>query len=531
MRRIILITVFLFLAVIAITVYYFSKITLPGQNTANVISEIPVDAALVFEFKNDPEFFDLFKNSTLLTSFIGQNQANELQFLHDHLLNQNTLKAGLKDRSIFISLHPGNVPQNIDLLLSANISGLKNVQQELSAWIIKNGGFVQTESVANQEVLKISFPALKEAFYLGSKKTILAGSFSKTLLSRFYQEKTETETRHFTQLSDQQNKNSIADLYINYQQFPGLFKQLLRYRNDDFFRFLSDFSANGALSLNYKSDALLFNGYTQVDANKTSYLQIFLKQQPVKNALKDIYPTNTAFAVNFSYAISEQFLKALDVWQTKIHDDQKAKALFNQIKKETGVSIQTAFRKELQQEFSVITTAKSEKMAIIKVKNGSELAPFLRNISLEPDSDRSQFKYQNLPYFLLGEPLLHFKQPYFALIDNYLLLSNSKSAMNNYLENYHHQHFLSDDKSYFSFDQLLAEQSNISFFVHFKNAEPILNNTLQRAFAAAFTGKNSDWKQHYAAALQFTASENSFYTNFYMQEKTTEVAKKDSSSL
>ncbi len=531
MRRIILITVFLFIAAVSITIFYFSRIKLPGQNTTNVIDQIPDDAALVFEFKNDAGFYDLFKESTLLTSFIGQKKAEELKYLHNNLLKQNGLKAAFGNQSIFISLHPAINSRNIEMLLTVNYEGVNNLQLSLETIAQQTNGALEAEKIGNKTIQTINFPALKEVFYVANNSHVLAGSFSKALLLEFLDERQENKVSNLTQLSDQQNKNSIADLYVNYKQFPVLFRQLFRYQNNDFFRFLGGFPASAALSLNYKSDALLFNGYTQTDTTSAAYLHLFLKQQPVKNTIKNIYPINTASAISFAFGQPKDFWSELDNWQKHLNQKPKAKALFDQIRKETGVSIQTVFRKQLENEFAVITTSEDEKIALIKVKNGSELAPYLRNISTDPDSDFSRMKFQNLPYYLLGEPFLHFKQPYFVLIDNYLLLSNSQTGVNRYLDNYHHQHFLNQDQQYYNFDALLAEQSNISFFIHLPNSYPILKNLLQPEFAKVFNQKNASWKDYYAAALQFTASENRFYTNFYLQQKKTETTKKDTSGL
>lgn len=527
MRRIILIAVFLFITAVVVTAFYFAKLKPSGQNTANVIEQIPEDAALVFEFKNDHEFYDLFRQSSLLTSFIGQKKANELQYLHQHLMKQTAFN----NRSIFISLHPGITSGNLDMLMLVNADDVKEAQQTLNALINNSDAAFETETLGNKTIHDITFPALKEAFYLTYNSGVLAGSFNKALLLNFLDERKENKVSNLAQLSDQQNKNSIANLYVNFQRFPVLFKQLFKNQNDDFFRFLAGFPASAALSLNYKTDALLFNGFTQTDTSAATYLNLFLNQQPVKNTLKNIYPLNTASAIGFAYGNPNSFLKGFDGWQNQTHQFAKAKALFNQIKQETGVSIKTAFQKQLDKEFAIVTTSNNDEIALISVKNGSELEPFLRNISENPDSEKTRFKYQNLPYYLLGQPFSNFKQPYFVLIDNYLFLSDSESALERYLQNYRQQHFLGEDQQYYDFNQLLAGQSNVSFFIQLPNSFKILKNNMQPGFRKTFGEEGSGWNDYYAAALQFTASENKFYTNFCLKQKKQETGKSGSTAL
>ncbi|MGI4021016.1 MAG: hypothetical protein ACRYFA_05880 [Janthinobacterium lividum] len=530
MRKIILITVFLFLIVIVVTGLYFSRIKLSRQNITNVISQIPQDAALVFEFKNDSEFYELFKENNLLTSFIGQKKAEELKYLHDNLLKNNILNTALLNQSIYISLHSETNSGNIEMLLTTSSDGITDSQKTLETIIEKTNGAFEVEKIGSKTIQKATFPALKEVFYITNNAHVLAGSFSKALLLNFLDERVENKVSNFTQISDQRNKNSLANLYVNYTQFPVLFKQLFRYQNDDFFRLINNFQATAALSLNFKSDALLFNGYTKTDTTAVTYLNIFIRQKPVTNTIKAVYPINTASAVSFAYGNTTDYLAALYKWQIKLHHNLKANTLYNQIKKETGITIQTAFNKQLGNEFSLLTTAENEKLAIIKVKNGSELEPYLRNLSVDANSMHMRLKYENLPFYLLGEPFLHFKQPYFVLIDNYLVLSNSENGIEHYLNNYQHQHFLNEDGQYYNFDALLAEQSNVSFFIHLPNSFHSLKKQLQPKFAQLFDQKNSSWKNYYAAALQFTASESSFYTNFYLQNRQDTVKRNSSIS-
>ncbi|MGI4804896.1 MAG: hypothetical protein ACRYFL_09010 [Janthinobacterium lividum] len=507
MRKIILLTVFLFLSAVGVTAFYFSRLRLPGQNTANVINQIPADAALIFEFKNDPEFYDLFRNNTLLTSFIRQKKAAELKYLHQHLL-----KNVFDQQSIFISLHPKINAKSIDLLLTTNTEGNIDLQSVLKQNAVK----FQVEKVGNQELIKVDFSAIKEAFYISSKANMLAGSFDKQLLIRFLENKRDQQKEIFKQLPDQQKRNSIANLYVSYKQLPVLIKQLFSNQNNEFFKLLNGFSANASLSLNYKSDALLFNGYTQTDTSVAAYINLFLKQQPAKITLKNIYPQNTASAVSFTFSDQNQFFKELDKWQNP--EFHPVKTVFKQIKLETGISIQTVFRKQLKNEFAVITTAENENLAVIQLKNGSEFKSYLQNLSLNPNAAQLQLKYSNLFFYLLGEPLRNFKQPYFMVLDNFLFLAETESGLHHYLNRYHQQQFLNQESQYLNFDALQADQSNVSFFVDFKNGSELLKHMLRPEFKTAFEQQNLDWNTYYAMAMQFTASDNSFYTNFYLQQ-------------
>ena len=58
-------------------------------------------------------------------------------------------------------------------------------------------------------------------------------------------------------MSDRQTSNSLANLYVNYMALAPLTDQLFLNKNIDIFKSLRQFPAFGALTLNYKSDAVM----------------------------------------------------------------------------------------------------------------------------------------------------------------------------------------------------------------------------------------------------------------------------------
>ncbi|RYE35918.1 MAG: hypothetical protein EOP42_05285, partial [Sphingobacteriaceae bacterium] len=262
MRKIILLTVFLFVSAISVTAFYFSGLRLPGQQTANVINRIPANAAIIFQFKNDREFYNLFSGNSLLTSFIGQKKASDLIYLHENLS-----KNIFNEQRIFVSLHPEINSQNISLLLTTTADKQFNIQTLTERYI----GKTTIESTGKNRITAINFTPIKEVFYICEKADVIAGSFDKTLLISFLENKKDTDVEVFKQLPDQQNKNSIANLYVNYGQLPALMNCLFRNQNNEFIQLLNGFAGNVSLSLNYKTDALFFNGYTQTDTSIASY--------------------------------------------------------------------------------------------------------------------------------------------------------------------------------------------------------------------------------------------------------------------
>lgn len=268
----------------------------------------------------------------------------------------------------------------------------------------------------------------------------------------------------------------------------------------------------------------MFNGFSNLDsAFNKQYFKLFLNQKPFKNTLKSIFPYTTAYSMSFAMGDPGRFIKELRKLQDKSGEQKERNVLFNQIKTNTGVDIEHSFAPLLDHEFCVLTTDRLEKIAIVKLTDGSVLKPYFTNMSTEVSDHIAQLNYESIPYFLLGDPLKIFKKPYFSIIDNYLILANSSAAVSKYLRYYQNREFLSTSPDFLNFDALQAEQSNIAFFIQFNNAKPILKTTLKAEFASVFDSKSFGWADYYGASYQFTSSDQTFYTNLYLKLKEKKV--------
>ncbi|WP_114938195.1 hypothetical protein [Mucilaginibacter endophyticus] len=518
MKRLIVTTIFLIIATVLVTVLYFKNLSPPGVRTGQVMHAIPDNAVAVFEFNNEKGFYEIFAGNQLLNAFVGHEKLQELDTLRKILITNPPLSQFFNGQNMFISLHPAN---NDDVNLLVTVSASKNFSPALFNNLnssSKNALQVSPMQIAGSPGFNIFLKTIDKHFYIIQRgDNIFSGSFSKDLIdhSAIYQQ--DKGHNNFVPLPEQQNSNSLANLYINYNQLNPLFDQLFSNKTTDIFKSFRLLPAYAALNLNYKSDALMFNGFTTKQNNATSYLNIFSAQQPVENHLKDIFPATTAYSTSFAVSDSKKFEADLSQWHEKAGVSKEKNELLNKIKSEAGLFIKPEFEKLLGNEFAIVTTRYFEKFAIISVKDGSRLFPLMMNISNMVTDKVGQFNYEKLPFFLLGDAFSVFRKPYFMIIDNYLILSTSVSELESYSDTYFNRKFIGKTDQYTQFDNLLAERSNVAFFINFKNMQPVLKRDLKKPFYDAFENNNPGWKNYYGAAFQLTASDKNFYTNFCMR--------------
>jgi len=517
MRRPIIITVILLMIAGAITIAYFKNLRLPGAQSGRVMSAIPADASLVLEYKNDHDFYELLGKDSLLTTLIGDQRSGELIKLKTSILQNRDLKSFFDGQSVFVSVHP----QQDTIAFLITTSGNKPLDGAFERF-----GTLKTDDMEMQNTIFAGKPGLvinlrsmgKKLYVVNQGENIFSASFSKQLIEASALYRSQKHQDVFVQMTDQQDANSIANLYINYRALDPLFDDLFKSKNNDILRSFRQMPAVASLNLNYKSDALMFNGTSHISGTEpNSYLSLFRYQQPTLNQLKDIFPSTTAYSVNFAVSDPVKFQNNLFQWQVQNGVNVEKRAVFARIKRETAVDLMQQFINDLGNEFAIITTKYQEKLAIIKLKNGLQLRPFMVNISTMATEDAGQLNYDKLPLFLLGDAFSIFRRPYFIIVDNYLIFCGSQTGLLEYYRNYTNGNLLSHNDEYRRFDNLQAEKSNVSFFLHFKNSQQLLQTDLEPDYADAFEKKNTGWNKYYAASYQLTTAGNGFYTNFYMR--------------
>jgi hypothetical protein len=514
MKRLIILTTLLLVAIAVITVAYFKKLNPPGTRTSQVIGTIPTTAALIFEFNNDDSFYEIYDSSTLFTAVVGQPQLQDLHQLQESVLRNPTISRTFAEQNIYVSVHP----QTNGLELLYTLPASQPIAEQTLTALHDTSFTIGSFTLAGKPGFTIHLTRTGREFYLLNKgHNIYEGSFSKTLLAQAAAYAPTQNAVPFKLLSDQQSANSLANLYVNNTQLKPLLSQLFRDEKPDFLKVLSMMPATAALSLNYKSDALMFSGYTSLNANGViSYLSLFRNFHPVNNNLKNIFPLTTAYSNCFGVDSTAKFIKKLDDWEQKAGLQSDKAALFRKVKQETGVQFNQEFNKQLGHEFAVLTTRFDEKIAIIELKNGTALRPFLSNISTMTDAETGQLNYSRIPYFLLGDAFSLFRRPYFIILDNYLILTNTPREISNYKDNYLNARFLSHSNDFNDFNNLLSRQSNVAFYINFKNAGYVFKHHLTPQ-AYQLYQQHPGLSSFYGTSYQLSASENEFYTNFCMK--------------
>ncbi len=525
MKKIIGITTALVLIVISLAYLYFSNLNVSSRNNDRVLSEIPADASLIFQYPNDKSLYEIFSDYTVFDTIIGTQSKKELAWLKELLISKKDLADLTDGQKVFLSFHPSKTDSvhflwSIQLKQNISINDLRNMLSELS-----NIRFSMKEKSGNA-ILEINTDELNRPFYLCIDKGIARGSFAFELINRSIDNKTKKISQSFIKEINtgiSKDANALAHLFINYNK-PGFLKPYFRRKLGDNMELFESFSGYSSLELNYKTDVMMFNGISRIPTVKDSYIPIFLNQKPVKNTIKLVMPYNTASSIAYGISDYTSYKKDLDViFEARAELDTLNRQI-EKIRSETGINPERDMIKLWAKEMSTLHLSTSESLGIIKVSDGSKLQFLLDPMSSFYSPTVRRMNYSNLFYFYLGDPMKKFSKPFFTIIDNLLILSNSPSSIQRFLNDYNSGRLLHKTEAYIQFDKLVADQSNVSFVLYLNNAAVLLRNSLKSNYSQIFRSKNHGIKDLYAMSYQLTSNNEYFFTNFYTAYKNIKTA-------
>ena len=516
MKTIIGITSALFIAVLSVAYLYFSNLNVKNRSNNQILSEIPSDASVIFQHQNDQSLYDIFKDYTIFDTIVGPQKKEDIHWLTNYLMSTVTLKTVMSGQKVFLSFHPSKT-DSVDFLWSMQLKDKLNEEDIRKISVSDPSNQILTFQETEQDIFLIKNKTRNRPFYFAIVKGIVRGSFNKDLLFRSLDKNSEKIDPEFIKTINEgirKDENALVNLFINYNK-QGFLQPFFRNNLSGNFEILQSFSGFSSLSLNYKNDDLIYNGLTNILDKKNNYTRLFLNQTPVKNTIKTILPYNTSNALVYglsSYTLFHDELSGLFKDRKELDTLNKQ---MGKITSETGVNPDRDLQKLWGNELSTIQLSTYENLAIIKVTNGTQMQFFLEPLSSTYSETIRKINFESLFYNYWGDPLKKYAKPFYMISDNLLILSNSPGTLQRYLKDYNSEKFLLKTESFRQFDQLVGDQSNISFILHFSNSASILKNLLKRNYAENFGNDKHGIKDLYALSYQLASNKDHFFTNFY----------------
>ena len=512
------------------------------------INAVPEKVSIIFETEDLPYFLSSIHNNANLFSIISKsnlikNTYNELKFIDSLFQSNNKLRYFFENKDVIISSHIINKTENSTLLIAPFQSKDKqNVKKIINDF---KGEKLTLETIKydKAEITTVSFEKKPDKkIFLSFYDGYFIISYSKILIQnsirRINSNYSLSQNKNFNELYGYTKSNGKAKLFINYEYFLKSSSRIFNKSANKKFNFLHYFADWSGFDINISNQKIELSGYT-VSKDNAQYLNLFKNLEPQKSQLLDIFPKKTSsfFTINikngnYFNSMFETYLS--ETKKLKKHKEQvyyhnksfnfksKQYQFYNYIGNEIGVCTEDVNKNGLNHNsylFIKITDKEFYKNYVDSMNSRfcrkNKLIPkkFIKNITIN-DNKYTITKIHNnkMPEVFFGDFFKFIKSEYSAIIDNYLVFSESQHSIKDLIISYEKEQSFKAQSSDFNLVNSFSDESNILFYTNIFHSTGIINKYLSKKNSKKFLLDKKTNSYINGPVVQFIADSYPIYT-------------------
>lgn len=513
MRKIYILLILLMLGVVGMAYLYFSNLNKEASASDNSLNAVSASAPIIFTFENDKSFFEILGGQQITDNILGEEKSKLLATLRENITKNNTVNQLIEGEKIVVGFLPGD-NNKVDFVMATQTKKVKldlALLAKVNMPLKKEGDFHE---------LKFGDSA---TLYLAiHQKSVFISNSIKALTQISSTDKTKKNGfADYIKQNIRVNKNTLANIYIDYAKLPSLLKNILNTNLSGELSIFNKQNTYASLSYNFGSDKLLLNGYTDIQ-NTKNYFKLFVNQKEQKINIDQLFPDQTA---NYTILAIDDYKKWSDELkdlQKEQKEDTKINQQYKAISEKYRIDVSQTFPQYFNKQLAVLQLNSGEKIGIIEIKNGDKLGQLLLDLSSEYAPDIRIFKEANLLASFFGEPFKKFERPFYTIIDNHFIVANYASTVQVFLNSYKNDHLLASTNAYAYFKDQTSSTATIAFYINNKNSNDIFGRNLKGPYYKQYRSSKGI-KDYNSFGYQLSADNGKFMSNIILLKNQTKV--------
>lgn len=508
MRNTIILSVVLFVAVVAASLYYFRNLDGEHNRAAKPLRYLPDNTLLIAAIGNNEISDNIFKDFEVFEALLGHQEFEVMSQFKTKLLRNEVLKKYVDDSEIYISFHPQN--KQVETILTIPTSTAITAA-EFPAILHEVSKYYKVSSTdtLDHKIYQLQYGSKDSSLYSIYYNNIFFASKSMHLLTRILD-------KHSKHLPEDQidfflkgdSRNTALSIYFPHQQYDSIVNLYQRKNTGIFLDFFKNMQGQSVWNINFKQDALMLTGESELDQYSENYVSLFKNQEKTSQNLYTYFPSNSAVYMEFSISDRSRFQKDL-------------KDLFKRRKEKIAEEIDTTGVQEqltnlLGNDIAFVETTGSNFIGFIKLQEKNAWSTledrFLENL----EDSVYRFKSSGLLYRQYGDLFEEFPRPYLTKVNDVIVIANSSRTLKDYRDAFEQRDLLTGTLGFKNFEKLQGNEANVTFFVHTKNANSKILNSLTPPFQDNFKDKeNYGYQDFYSWSIQLSGNSGKFISQLY----------------
>ena len=507
-----------------------------------VFHAVPGNSNAIVEVSNPKDFWKELNQQEIYRQFHDFEMVERFASLveqSDSLIKQNKhFSKWLDNNKMLLSLHY----RGSDRFATLGLLQLPDIRQDENVVAFFSEHF--TTELTKEEPYKIYKTIVNDTteFYFSIPEGILLLSKDNNLIEQslnFMQDDNHIfQVEDFKKVYNYRGKNVNANIYFNHNGFHRFLAQFAGKKYSDEFNKLSSYGSWTELDLIMEDKGLWFSGHTMINDSIQHYLKIFENQKADEIRIPQVLPARTALLSYYGIQDFEEFYKK---YKKKLDHKKEKDEYLKNFKEKYGLDISTHFLSWIDKEFakSVVKSAKGEyyEYAVMRTRDRQESRQSLNDlaeaINQENDKERDTIKHRSFKIghirdsymfpLLFGDNFQTFTNPYYSIIGDYVVFSNSVEAIQYAINSYILDNTLEKNKQYEKFADKITGQANLYMYYNLRYADDYLLPKFSGKFKEFFKQNRQEIYDIPYGGFQYQYQENKIYTNIFIKSDTVDT--------
>jgi len=485
--KILVIGVILFLLGVA---SWFLYLKFSEVKRTEPISLVPSDAVFMIETSNLTAAWEKIRQTQIwqsLTENTSFDSTNNKLLKVDSILHSNkAVDLILANRQLMVSAHmisgiDYDVIFYVDVEFASKLSGLFKSLKMLNYT-------VTDRTYKGFKIFDITDNETQSTIYLSIINNILVGSMSNLLIEDVILRKDEKfflSDKNFSQVLLEVSQKELIHFYINYSRFPK-FIQKFTPDETNLSVMLSKMLDFSAFDVDMQNNLIVCEGFTLLK-DDAFYLSALSNLTPQNSICYQLLPTNTALYLSFTFDAFPQAYKQImqEFERNNTTEFELYQKGIKNLEREFEIDVEESFFSWIGNEIALVKTnpkfgSRNEDLIVmlhsIDIQQAEKALENLREKLQEtaPISFKTK-SYKNFDIHfinikgvfrvLFGNLFESIEKPYFTIIDDFVLFSNSESTLIDFINFYIKGNTLSHNRHFTDFKDNFNIKSNIHFYI------------------------------------------------------------------
>ena len=517
------------LVVLGMAIYHIYTLYWSPDNSLRQIYLVPRDAMYILETNDPLRNWEKFQRSKPWQYLQAQEKMKEISdnaYALDSVLHENkTLLGMLGKRNLMISAHMTRRSDYdflfvVDMQKTAKMESLKDQVENL----MKMADYkVTSRNFKGYKILELFDNQKRTTLYMAFVSNHLVCSYTGILVEKSISEKenpTIGRDLYFLDIEQQMSNSGLCRIYINYGHFNQYLTMLAGLQDENMMEVCNSMKFSG-LQFDTSHDKMSIKGYTNLNDSTDSYLLALMQSGKNNITAQKILSHRTAFFLTMGFDNANLFMDNLEqVMKNTPESYQTFKKNQERIEGLLGISIRDHFLSWMDGEvvFAQNTPGmlgrQNEFVAVIKMKDKEDAIKNLQFIE-KRISAKTPVKFKQIDYegyeihyleikgffrLLFGRMFEKLNKPYYTIIDDYVVFSNSTATLLSMIEDYRSGQTLNKDKEFKEFMGDFNSKASIFAYTNTQKFFP-----LWKEFVSASTWEDLQANSNYVLCFPQTA--------------------------